>query len=106
MTNTSPIAESVQMIVASSRAIIDLSKSAHANMDASDALLFAALAVISDGRDAALRTGRWSGESTTEQIESARFNASVAQDIIENTFRPSVGSVGDYARRLLAKGQK
>ena len=99
---TSAIAESAQMIVASARATIDLSKSLSIEMDATDALLFAARAVIANSHDAASRAGQWSGESTTEQIESAHFNASVAQDIIDNTFRPSVGRVGDYARALLA----
>ena len=96
------IAESVKMIVASARATIGLAKSMSVEMGANDALLFAARAVIDNSHDAASRTGQWSGESTSMQIEDAHFNASVAHDIIENTFRPSVGNVGDYARRLLA----
>lgn len=51
-------------------------------------------AAMQTGDDARNRTGAYKGETTTEQIEAAKFYAMVAEEaLLGNVDRPSVGNV-------------
>lgn len=47
------------------------------------------------------RGGHWARESTSEQIEAALFQGSVARDVLDGVDRPSTGNVRTYALGLL-----
>lgn len=71
-------------------------------MSPTDALELAATNAIANATDATKRTGIWSYESTTEQIETAQFQGAVARDILDGTIeRPSTGNVRAYALALI-----
>lgn len=63
-----------------------------------EALTLAAEGSRKNARDCAQRTGIWASTTTSEQIEAALFQGSVAADILDGTIsRPSTGNVREYA---------
>ena len=91
------IIEVVSKIADTAAGIMAMSSKMGVVKSPAEALHFTAKSLISRGNSANSRSGVWSSETTCEQIEEALWFASVAQDILDNTFRPSTGPVGDYA---------
>ncbi|WP_139361079.1 hypothetical protein [Mycobacteroides salmoniphilum] len=72
-----------------------------AGLDVEAAIDDAALMYIEEAHLARTRGRHWARESTTEQIDAARFRGSVASDTRDNTPRPSTGPMRDYVRNLV-----
>lgn len=96
------IPTAVNHIVSAATVAINL-----AGMNHPDALDFAAQSAREVAHDARTRTGFYTTETTTRQIEDATFVGSVAADILDGTTeRPSTGNVRAYALALLTDTDK
>lgn len=66
------------------------------------ALDMAAKQAVQTATDARTRSGIWSSETSSRQIEDALFQGSVARDVLDGEVsRPSTGNVRSYALGLI-----
>jgi hypothetical protein len=72
-----------------------------AGLDKEAALDVAISQFIETGHQARTRGGIWARETSTEQIDAALFQSSVAKDARDNTARPSTGPMCDFVLGLI-----
>lgn len=71
------------------------------NLTPAEAVDRVARSVVDSAHDARTRTGTWARETTTQQIDDAMFQGTVAADILDGTVaRPSVGNVRAHTLAL------
>lgn len=74
----------------------------YCGFDLESAIDAAVSACKQEAEDARTRRGAFQYETTTEKLDAMRFLGSVADDVADNTPRPSTGPMRDYVRGLLA----